>query len=536
MNNALRNTKLLVLAAMLTLMTGFGNLAAREPLKVFILAGQSNMVGYANVSTFDSMNADPVTAAILKEMRGPDGTPRVCQKVWISTIGCQGDAYSDMTEKTGPLTAGFGAHTGNIGPEFTFGIYMEKALGKPILLIKTAWGGRSLCVDFRPPSAGPYVFEDYETGQMKQRGDNMEKAKAERAGQTGVMYKHMIEHVRKVLSNPQRVVPSYDPRQGYEIAGFVWFQGFNDLVSDWTYPSGYDLYGKLLTQFIRDVRKDLAVPKLPFVIGVMGIDGMKADGKQMNLRQAMASPAALPEFHGNVTAVQTAPFWVDEETLKKTNGASNQGYHYNGAARIFGPIGKDFAEAMTKMLREQVTALTGPGPYVKLASLAKQIQSGQNLGGAFKTLATKKESTDAAEAAEATTMLAALTSGAQSLLDEALGEKDSDPASAIPKLDLVAKKFSGSDIGNQAKTASVALKKDPKVKKELQATAILQQILTLEATLKPVPGSNDVKSEAFRRQNTAVLQGLVAGWQTLVKRYPETNATIRATAIIDKYR
>ena len=43
-----------------------------------------------------------------------------------------------------------------IGPEFTFGIYMEKELKEPILIIKTAWGGRSLNTEFRPPSAGPY--------------------------------------------------------------------------------------------------------------------------------------------------------------------------------------------------------------------------------------------------------------------------------------------------------------------------------------------------------------------------------------------
>ena len=65
--------------------------AADKPLKVFILAGQSNMQGHANLSTFDSMADDPKTAPILKEMRGPDGTPRVCEKVWISSVGCLGD-------------------------------------------------------------------------------------------------------------------------------------------------------------------------------------------------------------------------------------------------------------------------------------------------------------------------------------------------------------------------------------------------------------------------------------------------------------
>ena len=75
----------------------------------------------------------------------------------------------------------------------------------------------------------------------------MEKDKAEKIKATGVYYRLMIEHVRKVLGDIKRVVPDYDPKQGCELAGFVWFQGFNDLVSTWTYdkgnqPGGYDLY------------------------------------------------------------------------------------------------------------------------------------------------------------------------------------------------------------------------------------------------------------------------------------------------------
>jgi alpha-galactosidase len=117
---------------------------AAKPLKVFILAGQSNMQGHANVSTFDSLADDPKTAPILKEMRNADGKPIVCEKVWISSIGCAGD---DTTEQKGKLTAGFGASTDNIGPEFTFGITMEKLLDEPILIIKTSWGGKSLHTD-----------------------------------------------------------------------------------------------------------------------------------------------------------------------------------------------------------------------------------------------------------------------------------------------------------------------------------------------------------------------------------------------------
>jgi hypothetical protein len=40
----------------------------------------------------------------------------------------------------------------------------------------------------------------------------------------------MIDHVKKVLADPKRVCPAYDEKAGYELAGFVWLQGFNDLV------------------------------------------------------------------------------------------------------------------------------------------------------------------------------------------------------------------------------------------------------------------------------------------------------------------
>lgn len=391
MRNLRRTVQGWVIASVFGLMPGIAIRAVAKPLKVFILAGQSNMQGHVNVSTFDSMADDPATAPILKEMRSADGKPRVCRQVWISSIGCAGD---DTTEQKGLLTTGFGASAEEIGPEFTFGIYMEKLLGEPILLIKTSWGGKDLHTDFRPPSAGPFVWSDFEFAARKRRGDDMEKDKADKVKATGVYYHLMIDHVRKVLADIQRVVPEYDPSQGYEIAGLVWFQGFNDLVSTWTYdknnqPGGYDLYGQLLALFIHDVRHDLSSPKLPFVIGVMGIGGLKEDkkpGSQLYFRQAQRAPTLLPEFKGNVVAVQTAPFWDDElealqgrmeacwpkvdarvaaekdtswedkmkvmaenfkpdEWKRLRTGVSNGGYHYLGASKIMAPIGKAFAEA-----------------------------------------------------------------------------------------------------------------------------------------------------------------------------------------------
>ena len=128
-----------LLAAGLIGLCGSGAMAQEKPFKVLILAGQSNMQGHAHVRTFGPMGLDPKTVPILKEMRNADGTPWVCEKVWISSIGCAED------EQVGKLTVGFGAKVRGpkIGPEFTFGIYMQKLLDEPILIIKIAWGGKS---------------------------------------------------------------------------------------------------------------------------------------------------------------------------------------------------------------------------------------------------------------------------------------------------------------------------------------------------------------------------------------------------------
>ena len=252
----------------------------------------------------------------------------------------------------------------------------------------------SLHTDFRPPSAGPYVWGDFELARRQERREDMAKQKAEKIRDTGVFYGHMIHHVKHVLANIKRVMPEYDPQQGYELAGFVWFQGWNDLVSTWTYPNNnYDEYARLLEIFIRDVRRDLSAPKMPFVIGVIGVGGGKAGPDILALRKAQAAPVSLPEFRDNVVAVQTAPYWDDEldalqqrrekldaqleqqakkdpgltqagreearhkamaenftpEELKQLKGVSNGGYHYLGAAKILAPIGNAFADAVVKL-------------------------------------------------------------------------------------------------------------------------------------------------------------------------------------------
>ena len=383
----------------------FATQSFAAPLKVYLLVGQSNMQGHAAERTLAHLGMDPKTAPLLKAIQHEDGTAKLQRNVWISSV----DTSEESGVKQGQLTVGYGAggRERKIGPELTFGITMQKHIGEPILLIKTSWGGKSLNTDFRPPSAGPYVFNEKQIENFKKRGKNLAEARKEKLERTGVYYRLMLEHIRKVLVDIKRVYPKYDAKAGYELAGFVWFQGWNDMVDSGTYPTrgqagSYDAYSKNLAHFIRDVRRDLKAPKLPFVIGVMGAGGPIAKygpeqkryaGIHGEFRKAMAAPAKLPEFKGNVTAVFTENFWdgqlselvdrrgkinakrrelakdqsltraqLDKAIAKFTDeiytreeqailkaGVSNAAYHYLGSSKILTQIGQAFAEALVAM-------------------------------------------------------------------------------------------------------------------------------------------------------------------------------------------
>ncbi len=374
------------------------------PLKVYLMAGQSNMQGHCKLTTFPYLAMDSATAPMLKKMVDHDGTPRVIENVWISSLGT-GDE-----EKFGKLTAGFGAERSGpkIGTELTFGISMQEHLGEPVLLIKTSWGGVTLCYDFRPPSAGLHSVQAQRLEELRKNNGHTKKAEAEYNERAGNCYRQMIAHAKSVLADIKRVVPDYDPAQGYELAGFVWLQGESDFGNTETYPTpgqpgGYDEYSRLLACLIRDIRKDLNAPEMRTVIGVLGFNGELETERPREInpdqipwlrefRKAMAAPAAMPEFKGKVAAVPLEKFWdpkleelqcrwqkvkdksrelkgsklgnddkkaaidaflktvyTPEEWKLMEIGVSNATYHYLGSAKIMARMGKAFADAMADL-------------------------------------------------------------------------------------------------------------------------------------------------------------------------------------------
>jgi alpha-galactosidase len=324
--------------------------AAERPVKVFILAGQSNMEGKAKMSLVEHQAAAPETANLFAHLKTPDGKWRVRDDVWIKFL-----------DRKGGLSVGFGSPN-CIGPELEFGNAVGDRYDERVLLIKTAWGGRSLYRDFRPPSSGLPEDAVLERMLADARKRKPEATLDEIKSPFGASYRAMLEEVRGTLGRLKDHFPDY-AGQGYELAGFVWFQGWNDMINA-EYTAEYD---RNMANFIRDVRKDLKAEKLPFVIGQMGVGGVAEDAKNAGMKKfkdAQAKAAALPEFQGNVALVKTDQYWdmTADAVFKKgwrehldewNKVGSDYPYHYLGSAICYSRIGKAFGEAMILLIDEK---------------------------------------------------------------------------------------------------------------------------------------------------------------------------------------
>lgn len=298
---------------------------ANGKLKVFILAGQSNMVGFGQVKgdkpgTMQTLVAEKSNA--YGHLVNEQGEPITRDDVWVVNISNADKA------KQGWLTTGFGGSDGHIGPEYGFGFEVGDYYADPVLLIKCAWGGRSLYHNFLPPSA-----EEYPTPQKD--------------GDKGFQYAETIRITKEVTDNLKTYYPDYAGR-GYEIVGFGWHQGWNDRINQ----QAVDAYEENLVHLIHDLRNDLGVKDLPFVIANSGFDGWEIDKryrekvlKHLNAQLAVADASKYPDFKGNVAAVETRDFYRPTEA-----SPSKQGFHWSRNWETLYLIGQHMGQAMIEML------------------------------------------------------------------------------------------------------------------------------------------------------------------------------------------
>lgn len=287
---------------------------SRTKVRVFVLAGQSNMQGFGAI---DDPQGHP--GSLIDVVQNDENG------AW-STIGSENnwttleDAFLYFERDQGTIksniTVGQGAFSDLIGPELMFAHQLDEYYEDPILIIKTAWGGKNLAVDFRPPSAG---------------------------GTTGEFYNAMIQTVREVTENLGTEFPAIGTTD-FEISGFAWFQGWNDGASD----DFLDEYESNLHHLVNDVRNDLDQPDLPVVIASSGQGGFDTtnDLWVQNMQNIVAVAQASVGcndtlYGGQVGFVDTKPYY-----LNASESPADAIHHFNNNALTFLTIGKAMGDEM----------------------------------------------------------------------------------------------------------------------------------------------------------------------------------------------
>ncbi len=284
------------------------------PVKVFILAGQSNMEGQGVVSMDGERDynggrgnlvwslRNSASQGRMQHLRGADGEWVVREDVEISF-------HSRAGLRRGGLTVGYTGYGGSshIGPELQFGHVVGDRFEEPVLLIKTAWGGKSLQTDFRPPGSG---------------------------GTTGAYYKQMLEEVRAALEGLGE--------RPFEICGFVWMQGWNDMVSQEAVAE----YEENLVHLVNDLRTEFDLPELAFVIGELGNGGAAEPGGNMHAFREAQKRAVGRLEHASFVPTQT---FARPKELSPNIG---HGHHWFGNAESYFLIGDALGRAMLALLAE----------------------------------------------------------------------------------------------------------------------------------------------------------------------------------------
>ena len=308
-------------------------LQAKEPIKVFVLAGQSNMQGHGRISMGKDGDLDYAakqeTFGYLKD--GDSWAER--DDVWFY----HKNGKDEITRSN--LKPGLGARPDSIGPELAIGHVLGNRFEEPVLLIKCAWGGQAIGMTFRPPSAGmpEYLEDKFEKAKKKQADLTVDEFKE----RFGSRYRQTLAEVKEVLSNLEKNFPAAK-EQEFEVAGFFWHQGWND-GCDREFTQEYETN---MTHFIRDVRKDLGNENLPFVIATSGMGGPDATGVAGGLGKNIepAQVNAAKKFE-HCTAVETRHFQRHKPCRQKS--------HWHNSAESYCLVGDAAAKAMVELIEKR---------------------------------------------------------------------------------------------------------------------------------------------------------------------------------------
>ncbi len=321
-----------------------------KPVKVFVLLGQSNMVGMGNVS---GTKGETLENAVKNEKLYPylvDAAGNWSERGdvrYVQVMVGRGGGMSVLHNE--PLKVG----KGKIGVEYGFGHQVGNVMDEPVLILKSCIGNRALGWDILPPGSKGFEFtaKDRKTGKevtyvhagYKESPERWEKGTEPKPinWYAGKQYDDDVANAKRVLSELGTYYPG---AKGYEVVGFLWWQGERDCGSE-ALSSRYE---ENLVNVIKSLRKDFNAPNAKFVIATLGEARKGGGGNTETVLNAMLAvdgkSGKYPEFKGNVATVYTH---------EMARGGSGNG-HYGGNAKVYMDVGEAMGKAMAALLGAQV--------------------------------------------------------------------------------------------------------------------------------------------------------------------------------------
>lgn len=320
------------------------------PVKVYIMMGQSNMLGLGDVNggtdgTLDFAVNNKGLYAYLS-----DGSGGWSQRNDVRQAHVQGSAEgASSLQASGWLS---GSNRNKLGPELGIGHALGNSVDQDVLLLKSVIGNRSLGWDLLPPGSTQYQYNDNGTDYTYAGyGDSPERWETGTTPtpvnwRAGIQYDGDIARAREVLNNLDTYYPGATE---YEVAGFFWWQGDKD-----RYNAGHATrYEQNMVQMIDQLRVEFDAPNAPFVLATLGQSEIGVEtGNELDILNAQLAvdgdAGNYSRFRDNVKTVYTNPLSL--------GGASNS--HYNGNAETYMNIGEAMGQAMVDLIENR--------PYVEV--------------------------------------------------------------------------------------------------------------------------------------------------------------------------
>ena len=318
-----------------------------RPVQVFILMGQSNMLGFGRIDPEDQNGT--LSYLVKQQKEYPhliDSAGNWTERKDVRNVHVMDTRGAGLTEftkfqdvKNEWLTVS-GRH---IGPELQFGHIMGYIHDEPVLILKACIGNRSLGWDLLPPGSERFEFDGRIYAGYKDTPSSWVEGepKKEVNWYAGRQYDADTGHAKEALKNLDKYYPG---AKDYEVAGFVFWQGHKDQN-----PAHASRYEQNLVHFIKTLRKDFEAPDAKFVLATIAFGGDELSGPGLTIAKAQLAvdgdTGKYPEFKGNVAAVDARPFWRDKEV-----SPSGAGYHYNHNAETYMEVGNSLGRAMAELL------------------------------------------------------------------------------------------------------------------------------------------------------------------------------------------